>query len=121
MYIINQEVIFIKDIYIRNNNLLQKLEVDEIFYFAKREGKVIAVTKENRWEIDGTLYYISELLGKNSNFFRCHKSFIVNTKKIRSIENFNNKTYNINFTGINDQAYITQKNLRIFEQRIALL
>lgn len=110
-----------KDIYVRNKNSLQKLELDEIFFFTKREGKVIAVSLKSNFEIEGSLYYINELLGKNSNFFRCHKSFIINTTKINSIVKFNNKTYNINFNGIKDQAYITQKNLRVFEQKIALI
>lgn len=110
-----------KDIFVKGRDILQKLEIDDIYYFTKKDRKVIAVTKEGSFRIDTSLYYINEVLGNNPNFLRCHKSFIVNLKKINTIIKFNNKTYNINFKGIKELAYITQRNLKILADKVSII
>lgn len=110
-----------RDFYVKTKDSLQKIELNEIFYFSKSKGRVVAVFKDFTLDIDGSLYYINELLGKNQIFFRCHKSFIVNINKISNISKFNNKTYNINFKGIKDTIYITQRNLKLFKEKVSII
>lgn len=110
-----------KDIFIRNKDCLQKIELDEVYFFTKKNNKVIAVLKNNYLELSTSLYNLTELIASNNNFFRCHKSFIININKISNINKFNNKTYNINFKDIKDKAYITQKNLKILTEKIYVL
>ncbi len=109
------------DLFIKNINEIQRIEMSEIFYFTKCKHKTIAVTKDSSIEINNSLYSISALLEKNTMFFRTHKSYIVNIHKIQHISKFNNRTYNIKFKGIEDTVYCTQKNLNILTKRILIL
>ncbi|MPN05257.1 LytTR family DNA-binding domain-containing protein [Desulfitobacterium sp.] len=84
-------------------------------------GKVIAVLKNRRLQLSTSLFLVNELLGKRETFFRCHKSYIVNLSKIEKISRYHNKTYNIQFGGIKEQAYITEANLRILKERFLAL
>jgi DNA-binding LytR/AlgR family response regulator len=110
-----------KELFARNKNELHKIELNEVYYFTKRDGKVLAVSKNFIIEITVSLYSISELLGKSPSFFRCHKSFIINLTKIDIISKFNNKAYNISFKDIKDQVYITQRNLKILTEKISIV
>jgi two-component system, LytTR family, response regulator len=111
----------LKELFTKKGSCLQKLELNEIYFFTKRNNKVFAVLKESSIEIGTSLYYLSEIIGKNQNFFRCHKSFIINLTKINEISKFSNKTYNISFRGIKDEAFITQRNLKILSERISIV
>lgn len=46
-------------------------------------GKIILYTKHDRLEFYGTL---SEIAKSNPAFFRCHQSFVVNTKNVKHID-----------------------------------
>lgn len=107
--------------FVKNEDYLQAVEVDEIYFFTMEKGRVIAVLKNSKVELTASLYLVNELLGKTQEFFRCHKSFIVNVSKIEKISRYHNKTYNIQFRGIKEQAYITEVNLRILKERFLAL
>ncbi|MHB8065808.1 MAG: LytTR family DNA-binding domain-containing protein [Ruminiclostridium sp.] len=105
----------------RNEDYLQAIEVNDVYFFTMENGKVIAVLKNRRLQLSTSLFMVNELLGKRETFFRCHKSYIVNLSKIEKISRYNNKTYNIKFKEIKEQAYITEANLRILKERFISL
>ncbi len=109
------------ELFFKSSNILHRLEIDEVCFFTKRNKKVLAIIKDQLYEIDTSLYYINEILSKNVNFIRCHKSFIVNLKKIKEIVKYNNKTYNIYFKDTEEVAFITQKNLKILSNKALIL
>lgn len=106
---------------IKNEDYLQAVDIDEVYFFTSEKGKVIAVLENSKIELTASLYLVNELLGKSQAFFRCHKSFVVNVSKIVKISRYHNKTYNIQFRGIREQAYITEANLRILKERFISL
>lgn len=109
------------DIFIRSNDYLHRIELDDVYFFTRHNGKVIAVLKNNRAELSISLYALNELIGKSKYFFRCHKSYIVNIRKIKDISKYSDKTYNIRFNDIKDVAYITQKNLNFLKEKFLVI
>lgn len=107
--------------FVKSNNELRRIEMNEIYYFSKDNNKTVAVTKNSRIDLNISLYSISTLLERNPTFFRTHKSYIVNINKIEQIIKFENRTYNIKFKGIEDIAYCTQKNLKILSDKFFIL
>lgn len=93
------------------------IELDEVYFFTKQNGKVIGILRNSKIELPMSLYYLNDLIKKEQYFFRCHKSFIINIKKIADISKYSSKTYNIRFKDIEDMAYITQKNLKILKDK----
>lgn len=112
-----------KQLFVKERNCLKKIDLNEIYYFSTVGNKIIAFTIDSSIELAvSSLNYLNELLSNNSsNFFRCHKSFIINLNKIDCISKFNNKTYNISFRDIKNQVYITQKNLKNLKEKISLI
>ncbi|RDY22945.1 DNA-binding response regulator [Romboutsia maritimum] len=70
---------------IQSNHDTIVLSVDEILY-AEVEKKNVTIHTENRdYIIEISMKKVEEKL-LNHNFFRCHKSYLVNLKKINSIK-----------------------------------
>lgn len=109
------------DCFIKSNNELRRIDINEIYYFYKSDNKTIAVTKNSKIEMNIPLYSISSSLEKYSFFLRIHKSYIVNIHKIEKINKFNNRTYNLQFKGIEDIVYCTHKNLKILSDKLIII
>lgn len=107
--------------FVKKNSELSRLEINEIYFFCKINNKTIAVTKDSKMELNGSLYSISTLLEKTSFFMRTHKSYIVNIRKIDKITKYNNRTYNLKFKGIDDVAYCTPTSYKILCDQVFIL
>jgi DNA-binding LytR/AlgR family response regulator len=105
-----------KDFFIKSGETLTKFELGEVYFFTKKERKVLAVFKDKYVEMNTSLYNISNLLGENSSFIRTHKSFVVNRDKIKSISKYTENTYNIKFVDIQTEAFITKNNLKFIKE-----
>lgn len=110
-----------KNLFVKSRDYIQNIELDEIYFFTKQNSKVIGVLKDSKIELAISLYSLYELIGKDQIFFRSHKSFIINIRKISDISKFSDKTYNVRFKGIKDMAYITQKNLKILKEKFLII
>ncbi len=75
-------------------NSIMLLDPETILYFTIDEKKVIVHTKENIYESNSSLAALEERLD-NKGFFRCHKSFLINTDYIAKIIPWFNSTYMI--------------------------
>ena len=79
----------IKDEFLQNNNLFininkwQSIKLDEIIYMEKLINKTVITTSIGKFSCSKTLDKMEELLPEN--FIRCHRSFIINSDKIISI------------------------------------
>jgi len=74
-----------KDHYkLKTGDGIRNIPIDEIMFFESHHmsHKLILHTKSTRIEFYGSL---NEVSGVSPDFFRCHKSFVVNTKNIRFI------------------------------------
>ncbi|WP_295334255.1 LytTR family DNA-binding domain-containing protein [Flavobacterium sp.] len=73
------------EFYINNSKRLIKIDVNTILYFRANGDYVFIKTENNSYTIHNTLKKIENKLPKDS-FFKVHRSFIINTKKIVDIE-----------------------------------
>lgn len=53
----------------KNEDYLQAIEVNDVYFFTMENGKVIAVLKTGRLQLSTSLFLVNELLGKKRNFF----------------------------------------------------
>ena len=108
-----------KKLFIKKGDIFKYVNSEDFYFFTRVSNKTFAITKDGSIEIHASLNYINEIMG--SEFLRTHKSFLINVNKIDSISRFTDRTYNIKFVGIRDQAYITNENMKILLNRGAVL
>ena len=82
--VISNEYLFIK-----KNDALKKVLINEIVYIEVEERYCTIVTEKERFVILISLTKISELLDAN-RFVRTHRNFMVNTEKIEEIQTADN-------------------------------
>ncbi|MCL1935364.1 MAG: LytTR family DNA-binding domain-containing protein [Defluviitaleaceae bacterium] len=69
-----------------NDERIINLKLEDIFYFAKIKNSphmIKVISEKSKFEFRGNLK--ETLLCLNNDFYRCHKSYIVNLKKIKEI------------------------------------
>jgi DNA-binding LytR/AlgR family response regulator len=74
-----------REFYINKNNRLIKIDVNTILYFMAKGDYVYLKTETSNYTIHNTLKKIESKLPKDL-FFKGHRSYIINTKKIIDIE-----------------------------------
>ncbi|WP_102273924.1 LytR/AlgR family response regulator transcription factor [Cytobacillus massiliigabonensis] len=90
---------------IKSNNTFLYLSVDDILYAEKEGRKTILHTINSHFETSESL---QELEGKlPSHFYKTHRSFLVNLKKITKIVS-SGETYQVFFNGTEKIAYISK-------------
>ncbi len=93
---------------IKNKDGINFIDTDSIVLI-QREGKsTVIYTIDNRYATSEGLNDIEARLRK-INFFRCHKSYLINTSKITKISPYGRWTYIVHFKDIENDALITQK------------
>ena len=83
------------------------VEIDEIFYIKADLDEIIIRTKENFVYAKKKIGDLEEIL-KDKNFFRVHRSYIVNVDKIKSIKSVEQSKLEIYFSGI-DEFIVSSK------------
>lgn len=70
------------------------IPVEEVVYAEADDDQVFVYTASQRYPTRHTLRELEELLPPD-RFFRCHRGYIVNLRKVREISPFFNGTYNL--------------------------
>lgn len=83
------------------------VEIDEIFYIKADLDEIIIRTKDNFVYAKKKIGDLEEIL-KDKNFFRVHRSYIVNVDKIKSIKSVEQSKLEIYFSGI-DEFIVSSK------------
>ncbi|MGE5422306.1 MAG: LytR/AlgR family response regulator transcription factor [Ignavibacteriales bacterium] len=95
-----------KKIVIRSKDGLVFLTIGEIFFFEKQGKKVFVHTRVGAFE---TGYNLTELEGLVPvEFLRTHKAFIINTSKIRHMQDVGNRSWEIFFHGYDRPALMSR-------------
>ena len=97
-----QIIIKKKKFIVKNNIKMYNIDIDQIYFFEKFERKIEVVIKNRRISYYGSFIELAEIINKYS-FIQCHKSYIVNYKKIFMIDKDE-----ITFFDIKDKAYISK-------------
>ncbi len=74
-----------REVYIKESGRYTRLAYDEILYFENMGDYIKVQTREQGYVIHGTLKAIETKL-KSGEFLKVHRSFIVNLKQIKDIE-----------------------------------
>jgi DNA-binding LytR/AlgR family response regulator len=74
-----------KDLFVKVNNKLVKINMDTIFYIEALSDYVLIATDTGKHVVYSTLKAVSDRL-PTSKFMQIHRSYIVNLKKIEAIE-----------------------------------
>ena len=83
------------------------VEMDDIFYIKADLDEIIIRTKDNFVYAKKKIGDLEEIL-KDKNFFRVHRSYIVNVDKIKSIKSIEQSKLEIYFSGI-DEFIVSSK------------
>jgi len=88
-------------------NSIVLIDPEKITYFSMNEKKVIVHTKDNTYTSNSSLTELEKKL-ENEGFFRCHKSFLVNTDYIEKIVPWFNSTYMIRLKHSTEQISVSR-------------
>jgi DNA-binding LytR/AlgR family response regulator len=102
----NQDILILK-----NNHETNFINPDDIYFIEKENKKTIVHTANGKYTTSEPLNVIGQKL--NQNFFRCHKSFIVNIKKIEKIFPIADRIYHVTFN--NYQNHVTMGRQKLEE------
>ena len=77
--------IAMKKIKIKQGDIICSISIDDIYYFetSEKAHKIVLHKKEEVVEFIGNLKSLESSV--NDNFFRCHKSYLINKSKIKEI------------------------------------
>lgn len=87
----------------------------DICYISSEEGGVKVTTSNGEWfKSKDTLSHFENMLD-TKKFFRCHKSFVVNTVKINEVIPWFNNTYVIKMEGANEEIPVSRNYIKRFK------
>ena len=80
-----------KKIKVKQGDIVFSISIDDIFYFetSEKPHRIILHKKEEKLEFVGNLKSLEMSIG--TDFFRCHKSYLINKSKVKEI-NIKEKT-----------------------------
>ncbi|MDA8211172.1 MAG: LytTR family DNA-binding domain-containing protein [Clostridia bacterium] len=94
-------------IFIKTGTALTFIDVDSIVMIEREKNKTVIYCKDNRYETYDTLNSLEEKL-KFPEFFRSHRSFIVNLRYITQITPIGNRTYEVLFQQTSNSALLSR-------------
>jgi two-component system LytT family response regulator/two-component system response regulator LytT len=97
----------INKIAVWRENSIVLLDPETILYFTIDEKKVIVHIKNDSYESNSSLCELEEKLA-DKGFFRCHKSFLINTNYIDKIVPWFNSTFMIKLIQSNAQIPVSR-------------
>ncbi|RKD31562.1 LytR/AlgR family response regulator transcription factor [Thermohalobacter berrensis] len=97
------------------NGRLIPLDLDEIIYATVKEKNTVIVSTKGEFETNNTLSQLQEKL-KNHNFFRSHRSFLVNLDFIEEIEPWFNSTYQVKLKNNKEKIPVSRNHCKEFRK-----
>ncbi len=94
---------------LKNNHEIYFIKYDDIFFIEKEFKKTVVHTVNGKYATTETLGAVEKKL--NHDFFRCHKSFIINLKKLEKITPIADRTYKLTFHNYHNYATMCRKKL----------
>ncbi len=91
------------------------LDMDEIFYIKADLDEIIMRTKDNFVYAKRKIGDIEDIL-KDENFFRIHRSYLVNIDKIKSIKSVSQSRFEIYFNGIDEFILSSKEKAKEFRE-----
>jgi len=99
---------------VRDGNNILFLNLEDIIFIERTGDKTKIHTRKKVYECFEYLKTIEESL--NGNFYRAHKSYIVNIEMIEKIENLRD-TYEVSFCDYSGKAYISKGKYQFLKEK----
>ncbi|SKA79924.1 two component transcriptional regulator, LytTR family [Caloramator quimbayensis] len=96
------------------------VNVNDICYCEAHEREVHVYTKKDKYIVVSSISEFSKKLPEK-NFFRCHRSYIVNINKITEIIPWFNNTYVLKVEGIENHIPVSRNNITRFKNIMNIL
>ena len=89
--------------------------IDNIVAVAADGRDVRIMTTEGKFQYSKSITSMDELLG-DENFFRCHRSYIINLNHIKKIDIWFNNTYQLEMEGITEKIPVSRSYISRFRE-----
>ncbi|WP_058485006.1 LytR/AlgR family response regulator transcription factor [Defluviitalea phaphyphila] len=89
------------------------LDPKEILYCTVEGGETYVVTEKEKYFISDTLSHLEEEL---EGFFRCHRSFLINTEYIDEIIPWFNNTYAVKMKNRDEEIPVSRRHSKVLKE-----
>lgn len=89
---VDEETEFIDRVVVKQNQKINIIPIEKVFYFEAQDDYVMIYTKEGKFLKQKTMKYFEDHLDPK-NFIRIHRSYIANISQIKEIELFDKDSY----------------------------
>lgn len=100
----------IKKIFVEDEGETILLKLDDIYYFEVRDKRVFIKTQTRGYSSINSLGYYETKL-QNTNFYRCHRSFIINLDKISRLIYYRKNVIEVGFADIRETVLVSKSNV----------
>jgi|TARA_B100001063_G_scaffold165010_1_gene153927 two-component system, LytTR family, response regulator len=114
-YMIKEDIDSSKRIMAKRGNKLYLIDIEDIFYIKADLDEVIIKIKHTDAYVRKKIGDMEKLL-KGKNFFRIHRSCIVNVDKIKSMQSMEQSKLEISFEGIDDVVTSSKDGAKEFRE-----
>jgi two-component system LytT family response regulator len=104
---------------LKKNEKIIVTDVNDIYYAEASEKETFVFTKKERYTIHESISDFYQELPKDQ-FFRCHRSYIVNLSKIHEIVQWFNQTYLLRLDDCDAKIPVSRTNMKTFRQLMHL-
>jgi len=95
------------------------LKPQQVYYFTIENGEIIVITEEGRFKTKDTLDNWENRL-EEYNFFRSHRSFLINLDKIKKMSPWFNNTYVLYLEDTPNEIPLSRNRLKEFKNIIGI-
>lgn len=99
------------------NNQFILISPDEGLYIEVIQREIRLVTRKQTYTLNHNMNYWEENL-KSYNWFRCHKSFLVNLNQVESVYPMFNSVYQLKLKGHDAEIPVSRTYLKDFKQKL---
>lgn len=114
-----QHLPYITKVNLYKNEKIIVVDADDIYYAVAQEKTTEVVTKNDKYIMHLSISEFYERLPKDI-FFRCHRSYLVNTEKIKEIVPWFNNTYLLRLSEIDAEIPVSRSKSKEFRQLMRL-
>jgi len=104
-----------KKIFVDNGEETILIKPEDIYFFEVNNKIVLIHTQNGKYTSPSSLDYFESKL-QNSNFFRCHRSFLVNLDKVYKLFFYSKNNCEIGFSNIKDTVMVSKRNIHILKK-----
>ena len=101
------------------DNHLNIFNTEDVLYFTSEQGKTIIVTNSGRYNTKDSLD-TWEVKLRAKDFYRCHRSYIVNINRIKKIYSWFGNSYNIKLDITNDSIPVSKRRVKDLKNLIGV-